>query len=79
MLRRNLVGTIAGFAVIALVGGADDVNASPLTTNLACNEAQIEYVKGVIREECGSWGGVANVICNGHSIDFQGPIECNAT
>jgi hypothetical protein len=41
----------------------------------ACSERQIEYVKGVIGDECGDEGGTAWVRCDGHNVEFAS-LEC---
>lgn len=76
MVRTRFAVTLAG-ATIA-IGGLGILATPAPAESFACNERQIEYVRDVIREECGSWGGRAWVRCSGHDVEFVG-IECNAT
>ncbi len=78
---RYLVLNALSMAVIVsggLVLSHEETSASEhVPAFLACDEEQTEYVRSRIRQECGPWGGVAEVICEGHSIQILS-ITCNA-
>ena len=74
MKKRRLVLALSSLT-IALGGVA--MMGAPVTAEVPrCSLRQVKYVKDVIRNECGDWGGRAYVRCSGYSIEFAG-VVCN--
>ena len=70
---------IQALALAVVLAGGSWLSARPVIAEsqaMECNDAQANYVRGAIREECGMWGGRAWVQCSGHSI-YVHRIECN--